>query len=346
MSPPLVRLLHRLDPETAHRLALMGCRFGLASSHEPKPDPILAQQLWGLDFRHPVGLAAGFDKSAEAAVPLLKLGFAFVEVGSVTPQPQAGNPRPRLFRLADDQAAINRMGFNNDGLEAVGRRLQAIRAKSGVIGANIGANKDSAERVGDYEVGMAALAGVCDYIAVNVSSPNTPGLRDLQAGEQLDDLLARVLVARQAAQSQVPVLLKLAPDLAEEDLAEVAAVALKRQIDGAILTNTTIAGRDRLHGPHVREPGGLSGAPLFELSTRVLADFYHLTKGRLPLIGVGGIDSVETAYAKIRAGASLVQLYTGFVYKGPGLIGEICDGLAERLRADGFGHISEAVGAG
>ncbi len=335
MQDLVTRLLHRLDPETAHRVALAGLRWGLSpGAAETEADPILRQSLWGLDFRHPVGLAAGFDKSAVAPRALAKLGFAFVEIGTVTPRPQAGNPRPRLFRLPGDRAVINRMGFNNDGHQAVRARLAALGRPSGQpsdpLGINLGANKDSADRIADYEAGMAALAGLADYVVINVSSPNTPGLRELQAADALDTLLARVLAARDGG---TPVLVKLAPDLAEADLADIAEVVLARGIDGAILTNTTIGGRDRLADPLAQETGGLSGAPLFELSTRVLAQFHRLTQGRLPLIGVGGIEDAETAYAKIRAGASLVQLYTGFLYRGPGLIAEVRDGLAQRLRA-------------
>lgn len=340
-------LLHRLDPETAHRLTVQALRLGLAPRARTPDEPILGGTVWGLPFPNPVGLAAGFDKNAEAADALLGLGFGFVEVGTVTPRPQAGNPRPRLFRLPEHGAILNRMGFNNAGLEACAARLRARRGRPGIVGANIGKNKDSADAVQDYVQGIDVLAPLADYLVINVSSPNTPGLRALQGREPLRALLARCLEARDraAAGRRVPLLVKVAPDLTEADRADIAEVALASGIDGLIVANTTLARPPGLP-PHLAEGGGgLSGRPLFAPSTALLADFYRRTGGRLPLIGVGGIASGADAYAKIRAGARLVQLYTALVYQGPRLIAEIKREIAARLRADGFASLEEAVGA-
>ncbi|MBT5898393.1 MAG: quinone-dependent dihydroorotate dehydrogenase, partial [Rhodospirillaceae bacterium] len=297
---------------------------------------------WGLDFPTPLGSAAGFDKNAEVPAQAACMGFSFVEIGSVTPLPQPGNPRPRLFRLPADGAAINRNGFNNDGLDRVARRLSHIQDRTFILGANLGANKDSADRIADYAAGMAALGPLADYIVVNVSSPNTPGLRDLQSRAALDELLGGV---RRAMLSPPPILVKIAPDFDDEALAELAASLLSLAVDGVIIANTTIGLRENLKSPHRGETGGLSGRPLFDFSTRQLAAFYRHTSGKIPLIGVGGIDSAETAYTKIRNGASLIQLYTALTYQGPGLITAINTGLAQLLRRDGFTNISDAVGA-
>ncbi len=338
------RLLRLLPPEAAHRLALRGLSLLPVRAAGRGDDPILATRVLGIDFPNPIGLAAGFDKSAEVFARLPGLGFGFVEVGSVTPRPQVGNPRPRLFRLSRDRALINRMGFNNDGLAAVAARLAARPgAERRVLGANLGKNKDSADAAADYAAGVKALAPLADYLVVNVSSPNTPGLRALQGREPLAALLAAARAARGA--ERPPLLLKLSPDLTEADKADVAAAALAGGADGLIVANTTVARPATLRDPAAREAGGLSGRPLFAPSTAVLADMYRLTGGRLPIIGVGGIGSAEDAYAKIRAGASLLQLYTAFVYQGPGLVERIKRGLAARLRADGFGRVAEAVGA-
>jgi dihydroorotate dehydrogenase len=340
------RLLRLLPPETAHRLTLR------ALAHMPPAllgkatvdDPILGTCVFGLDFPNPIGLAAGFDKNAETFAPVLRLGFGFVEIGSVTPRPQAGNPRPRLFRLAADGAVINRMGFNNDGLAAVQTRLaRRPTASRGILGANLGKNKESADAAADYTAGVRALAPLADYLVINVSSPNTPGLRALQGRAPLEALLAAVRAARGV--EKPPLLLKIAPDLTEADKQDIAEVALAGGLDGLIVSNTTIARSPSLRGVAAKEVGGLSGQPLFQPSTAVLADMYHLTGGKLPLIGVGGISSGEEAYAKVRAGASLLQLYTALVYEGPGLIRRIKSDLAARLRADGFASIAEAVGA-
>ncbi len=345
-----LRFLHLLDPEIAHRLTIRALRLGLgpraaigaAIGATSRPDPILASTHWGLNFPTPLGVAAGFDKNAEVPAQAAALGFSFVEIGSVTPRPQPGNPRPRLFRLPDDGAVINRNGFNNDGLQAVAGRLEKMGNRTFILGANLGANKDSADRIGDYAAGMAALGPLADYIVVNVSSPNTPGLRELQSRAALGSLLDGV---RQAIPKPPPILVKIAPDFDDDGLAELAEALLALAVDGVIISNTTIALREALRSPHRGETGGLSGRPLFDFSTRQLAAVYRHTKGQIPLIGVGGIDSAEAAYTKIRNGASLIQLYTALTYHGPGLVPEITAGLADRLRGDGFANVSEAVGA-
>jgi dihydroorotate dehydrogenase len=350
--PSLYRLirpaLHRLPGEAAHELTLRALEFGAsrflpgAAAREPDP-PVLAQRLWGLDFPNPVGLAAGYDKDARAAGAMHRFGFGFVEVGTVTPRPQPGNPKPRVFRLDEDQAIINRMGFNSGGLDALVGRLSR-RARSGIVGVNIGKNRDSVDAAADYAAGVRKAARVADYLVVNVSSPNTPGLRDLQAREVLGSLLRRLISAREEAGSRVPLLVKIAPDLTPEERRDIAQVALDTGIDGLIVSNTTVERPPDLVSRHAHEAGGLSGRPLLAPSTALLADMYRLTQGRLPLIGVGGIASAADAYAKIRAGASLVQLYTALVFAGPGLVGEIKNGLAALLRSDGFASIAEAVG--
>ena len=349
LFPVLGPLLRSLDPEVAHTLTLRLLEAGLVPHLCEREDPRLRQRLLGLDFPNPVGLAAGFDKNAEAVGALLGLGFGFVEAGTVTPRPQPGNPRPRCFRLPEQQAMINRFGFNNDGLDVVARRLATRRRRhrSGIVGANIGRNKDSTDAVADYVAGVYALAALADYLVINVSSPNTPGLRALQDREPLAELLAAVLAARaELCLKRTPaLLLKIAPDLTDDDLTAVAEVSLDAGIDGLIVSNTTIS-RPGLDGVAIAgESGGLSGRPLFELSTRTLADLYRLTGGRLPLIGVGGIASAEDAYAKIRAGASLVQMYTALIYQGPRLIRDIRRGLLGLLEKDGFATLTEAVGA-
>ena len=345
-------LLRWLSPELAHTITVRLLATGLAPPMDGPADPILAQRLWGIDFPNPVGMAAGFDKNAEAIDGLLALGFGSVEVGTVTPRPQPGNPKPRCFRLPEQQAMINRFGFNNEGLEAIARRLATFRhrhrRRPGAVGANIGRNKDSVDAVHDYVAGVYALAPLSDYLVINVSSPNTPGLRALQDREPLTELLSRVLEARAdlCEKKTPPLLLKIAPDLDDGDLAAVAEVSLAVGIDGLIVSNTTISRPDPVAAlPAGAETGGLSGQPLFTLSTRVLGQIYRHTSGRLPLIGVGGIASPEDAYAKIRNGASLVQLYTALVYQGPALVHKIKRELPEFLRRDGFASIAEAVGA-
>lgn len=345
LSLPVLRWL---DPEDAHRLAIQGLRF--LPPVKPRPDePKLAVRAFGLNFPNPVGMAAGFDKSAEVPDALLRLGFGFVEIGSVTPKPQAGNPRPRLFRLERDEAVINRMGFNNDGAEAALRRLAARAQHGGIIGVNVGANKDSPDRVNDYVKLIETFAPVASYFTVNVSSPNTPGLRNLQEGALLDDLLARVIDARERVRQKAgdtPVLLKIAPDLSLAQLDDVVQVARSRRVDGMIVSNTTIARPSTLReAMRAKEQGGLSGRPLFRLSTRMVAETYVRVEGAFPLVGVGGVDSGGAALTKIRAGASLIQLYSSLVYKGLGLVDEIKRDLTSTLLRTGRDSLSEIVGA-
>ena len=325
-------LLHALDPERAHDITLKALAT-LPFPAAPKDDPSLAVEAFGLRFPNPVGIAAGFDKNAVAVDGLFRLGFGFVEVGSLTPRAQEGNPRPRLFRLPADQGVINRFGFNNLGHGPALARLSA-RKGGGIVGVNVGANKDSADKAADYALGIRTFAGVASYFTLNVSSPNTPGLRDLQKKEALDDLVARAVEARDEAtrtHPRRPLLLKIAPDVSLTELDDIVAVALARGLDGMIVSNTTIGRPESLREQVVaRETGGLSGAPLFDLSTRILAETARRVEKRFPLIGVGGIDSARAAKAKLAAGATLVQLYSALVYKGPGLVWEIKRGLNEK----------------
>jgi dihydroorotate dehydrogenase len=337
---PLLRpLIFALDAERAHRLTIAALKLA-PRGKPPAPDPVLATRVAGLAFPNPVGLAAGFDKDAEVAAAMLGLGFGFVEVGTLTPRPQAGNPKPRLFRLAEDRAVINRMGFNNGGQAAARARLG--RRVPGLVGVNIGANKDSVDRIADYAEGVRAMAEVADYLTVNISSPNTPGLRALQDKGALDALLAAAIEARGAAGP--PLFLKVAPDLAPADIDDIAEVSIARGVDALIVSNTTIS-RPPLRGRFAGEAGGLSGAPLKALALERLGDFRRTTGGRLPLIAVGGIASGADAYDRVRAGASLVQLYTAFVYEGPGLARRICAELKALLVRDGFARLDEAVGS-
>ncbi|WP_306007084.1 quinone-dependent dihydroorotate dehydrogenase [Aquicoccus porphyridii] len=337
-------LLHRIDPETAHGLAIRALRAGLAPQPGNVASPRLRTTLASLSLPNPVGLAAGFDKNATALDPLARAGFGFVEVGAVTPRPQPGNPRPRLFRLTEDRAAINRFGFNNDGMEAVAPRL-AARKGTGILGLNLGANKDSPDRSEDYARVLAHCGPMIDFATVNVSSPNTEKLRDLQGAAALRDLLTRVIETRNWLKRPIPVFLKIAPDLTDAELADLATVAMDTGVDAIIATNTTLS-RDGLASRHRIETGGLSGAPLFERSTRVLARLYDLIGGDMPLVGVGGIGSAEDAYAKIRAGATAVQLYTAMIFKGLSLAGDIVRGLDALVERDGYSNVSEAVGTG
>jgi dihydroorotate dehydrogenase len=344
-----------LPAEAAHRVTIVALRSGLVPKLAGPDDPVLTTRVWGLDFANPLGVAAGFDKDAEAVDGLLAMGFGFVEVGTVTPDPQPGNPKPRVFRLPEDRAVINRLGFNSRGLApVVGRLERRLRARrAGIVGANVGMNQASRDAAADYAVGVEALAGLADYLVMNVSSPNTPGLRELQARPRLIELIQRVQAARARAAGAregggapgPPLLLKIAPDLSDDELRDMAEVALETGLDGLVVTNTTVARPKGLKGRHRREPGGLSGAPLFERSTEVLREMHRLTQGRVPLVGVGGVASGPDAYAKIRAGASLVQLYTALIYEGPGLVGRIKAELAEVVRADGFERVGDAVGA-
>jgi dihydroorotate dehydrogenase len=346
---PLIRpALRRLPREAAHELTLRALELGsggsLLSSAAQEPDlPVLAQRLWGLDFANPVGLAAGYDKDARVPDAMRRLGFGFVEVGTVTPRPQPGNPKPRVFRLDQDQAIINRLGFNSGGLDAVCDRLSR-RVRSGIVGVNLGKNRDTEDASGDYAEGILRAAGLADYLVVNVSSPNTPGLRELQHRATLAVLLHRLLDLRGETGCRVPLLVKIAPDLTSEECKDIAQVALETGIDGLIVSNTTVKRPRGLVSRYASEVGGLSGCPLFASSTALLAEVYRLTGGRLPLIGVGGIASAEDAYAKLRAGASLVQLYTALVFAGPDLVTQIKTGLASLLRRDGFTSITGAVG--
>jgi dihydroorotate dehydrogenase len=339
--------LRRLDPEEAHRLAVKALRLAPL----PRPaadDPKLQVRAFGLEFPNPVGLAAGFDKNAEVPDALLRLGFGFVEVGGVTPRPQPGNPRPRLFRLDADGAVINRLGLNSDGVEAVAQRLAARGRAGGIVGINIGANKDTVDRAADYVMAVQALAPVVSYLAVNISSPNTPGLRNLQQAIALDDLLSRVVDARERATERggrKPLLLKIAPDLALSDLDDVVGLARRHRIDGMIVSNTTVARPGSLRDVgKAMEQGGLSGKPLFALSTRMLAETYVRAEGAFPLIGVGGIDSGAAAFAKIKAGASLLQLYSALVFRGVGLVSQIKRELIDFLRVGRFDSLEQAVG--
>lgn len=338
-------LLRALDPEIAHALALNGLKLAPLPRIAPD-DEKLRVQAFGLTFPNPVGLAAGFDKNAEVTDPLLRLGFGFVEAGGVTPEAQPGNPRPRLFRLDSDEAVINRFGFNSEGAAAVARRL-AARGASGIVGINIGANKDTADRALDYVACVAALAPYVDFLTVNVSSPNTPGLRTLQQASALDDLLARVIEARERAavgSKPRPLLLKIAPDLTLTDLDDVVGIARRHRIDGMIVGNTTLSRPNLRDATKGKEQGGLSGRPLFALSTRMLAETYVRAEGAFPLIGVGGIDSGAAAFAKIKAGASLIQLYSGLIFRGVGLIAAIKKDLLDFMRVGRLESLADAVG--
>ncbi|WP_370338366.1 quinone-dependent dihydroorotate dehydrogenase [Parvularcula marina] len=335
------RAFHAFDPETAHNLTIRALKAGVGPRRKGDLFPALETKVAGLTFPNPLGLAAGFDKNAVVPDACLNMGFGFVEVGAVTPRPQAGNDKPRVFRLSRDQAVINRYGFNNDGLEAIAARLSA-RSGRGIVGINLGANKDSTDRVGDYVTCAARLAPLVSFCTVNVSSPNTPGLRALQEKDVLMSLLNNV---RMAMTGNAKLFLKIAPDLGDEDRADLVELAKAAPIDALVISNTTIGERDRLaHDPD--QKGGLSGRPLFPLSTARLKEFAGALDGAVPLIGVGGISGAQDAYEKILGGASLVQIYTALVYKGPDLVIDILEGLSERLSADGFQDVADAVGKG
>jgi dihydroorotate dehydrogenase len=345
---PLIRpLLRALPVETAHRLTLsaLSLGFGGLVAGPPAPDPpSLRQTLWGREFPNPLGVAAGFDKDAQVPDALLRLGCGFAETGTVTPRPQPGNPKPRIFRLYEDAAVINRMGFNSAGLEPTLGRLRA-RPRQGVVGVNLGKNRDSEDAAADYLDGVRRVGALADYFMVNVSSPNTPGLRDLQRREILEDLLRRLVAARNEVALGTPLLVKIAPDLSAQERMDIAVAAAASGIDGIAVANTTVMRPAGLKSSMAGEQGGLSGKPLFAPSTALLADIYRMTGGAIPLIGIGGIAGADDAYAKIRAGASLVQLYTALVFEGPALISRIKRGLAEFLRRDGYASIGAAVGA-
>jgi dihydroorotate dehydrogenase len=335
------KILFSLDPETAHGLSIAALRCGLPVGVPAPRDSRLKTRLCGIDFPNPLGMAAGFDKNAEVPDALLGLGFGFAEVGTVTPLPQAGNPKPRIFRLIEDEAVINRLGFNNEGHGAAERRLVARRGRAGVVGVNIGANKDSTDRIGDYELGVRRFAPYASYLTVNISSPNTPGLRNMQAREQLGELLARVMAARAQASAHKPIFLKIAPDLAEAELEDIAAEVTEKQIDGVIVSNTTLARQGLRSAGLSGEAGGLSGKPLFERSTIVLAKMRKLLGPDMAIIGVGGVNSAETALEKIRAGADLVQLYTGMIYAGPALPARIVAGMVDFVGKEGLPSIRD-----
>ncbi len=339
------RSLFVFDPEIAHNLSITALKTGISPVCPPKPDPRLAQRVAGIRFENPIGLAAGYDKNAEVPDALLKIGFGFTEVGTLTPKPQAGNDKPRLFRLVEDRAVINRFGFNNQGHDVVFDRLKARAGARGIVGVNIGANKDSADRIADYVLGIHRFYSVATYFTVNISSPNTPGLRDLQARESLAALLSAVLAARDEeairAGKRLPVFLKIAPDLTEEGLDDVAAEALAHDLDGLIVSNTTLSREGLKDQAQAKQAGGMSGAPLFSRSTAVLARMRKRVGLDLPIIGVGGVGSAENALEKIRAGADLVQVYSCMVYEGPALPGDINRGLSKLLERDGVASIRD-----
>lgn len=340
-------ILFSFDAEKAHNLSIRALKNGLLPRVENAIDPILETKVFGLQFPNPIGLAAGYDKNGEVLSALSGLGFGFLEAGSVTPRPQPGNPKPRMFRLTEDEGVINRLGFNNKGLDAAARNFDK-RPASLIVGANLGANKDSIDRIADYVTGMEKLASRASYITVNISSPNTPGLRALQGRAELEDLLGRICEKRRQMTDEgtrrFPILLKIAPDLTDADKADIAAAVIDHQIDGLIISNTTITRPESLRNPQKKETGGLSGQPLKNIALAVLMDMYQATEGKVPIVGVGGIQSAEDAYARIRAGASLVQLYSAMVYKGPYVAADIAKGLAKLLRQDGFSSVNDAVG--
>ena len=342
----LLRPVFTLDPETGHSLALRALMKSPLSGPRTGGAEGLSVRVAGLDFPNPVGVAAGFDKDAQVPDKLLGLGFGFTEVGSITPLPQSGNPKPRLFRLTEDEAVINRMGFNNQGAEKALARLAARSGEPGIVGINIGANKDSDDRIGDYAKMARLMTPYASYLAVNVSSPNTPGLRALQDESALSELIDGVIEARNHASPDdpPPIFLKVAPDLEPEDIDTIARIAIEKQLGALIVSNTTVA-RPVLKSRHAGESGGLSGAPLREMALERLRDFRKATGGALPLIGVGGIASAQHAWERIRAGASLVQLYSAMVFRGPGLGGEIAQGLERLMKRDGFSSIAEAIGS-
>ena len=339
-------LLQALDPERAHDLAVKSLELGLYPRASGPDDPRLAQELWGLRFANPIGMAAGFDKDGRVPRQLLAMGFGFVEVGTLTPLPQDGNPKPRVFRSGQDRAIINCLGFNNEGHRAALARFKD--RPSGIVGINLGAGRDSQDRVADYALGIERFAAIASYFTINISSPNTPGLRGLQGPDALDALLTRVQAARKASvphgRQPAPLLVKLAPDIADNALPELVTTLLAHRVDGLIVSNTSLARNNVTDVAFARETGGLSGRPLFVRSTRMLAKIFLLTGGDLPLVGVGGIDSGKTALAKIEAGASLVQLYTGFVFEGPPLIGRIKRALLDTMQPEGFKRLAALTG--
>lgn len=345
----LLPVLRLLPPEAAHRATIRALAWGLGPTDKTPDDPVLATSVWGLDFRNPVGLSAGFDKGAEVPDAMLAAGFGFVEAGTVTPLPQPGNPKPRMFRLSEDNAAINRLGFNGQGLAPYVRRVARRGRGLGPFGANIGKNKVTEDGAADYEIGIEAVAPYADYLVANISSPNTPGLRAMQGREILADMIGRVLQARARAvpdaEKRPPLIVKIAPDLDDGDRADIAAVIMDTGVDGMTVANTTVQRPSDMTDPQTAEAGGLSGAPLFPIALEIVGDMYRRTGGSVPIIGCGGIASGADAYAMIRAGASIVQLYTALVFHGPALIPRIKQELTVLLKRDGFAHVADAVGA-
>lgn len=338
------------DAETAHRLGVLAAKYNIVPRKQKTPDsPILSSVVFGREFSNPVGLAAGFDKDGEGVRGLTKIGFGFIEIGSVTPEPQPGNPKPRVFRLKEDKAVINRYGFNSEGHEAVYNRLKdrVTEQDNCLLGINLGKNKSSTDPISDYTQGVEKFSRLADYLVVNISSPNTPGLRDLQGKQKLQNLLDKVIERRDEMEVRKPLLVKIAPDLTDRDKEDIAAVVTSRKgyVNGLIISNTTVRRPPSLKNPSKTEEGGLSGPPVRDMSTKTIADMYRLTNGSIPIIGVGGVSSGQEAYKKIRSGASLVQLYTALVYEGPPVVKKIKRELEELLRRDGFKSISEAVGA-
>ena len=339
--------LFNLDPETAHDLAIKSLKFNPFPSQmfEVEDEQMLNIELLGKNFPNPIGLAAGFDKSAEAYNPLLKLGFGFVEVGTVTPLKQYGNSKPRIFRLEDDEALINRLGFNNDGMETIKNRIK-LESKRGILGVNIGPNKDTKDQKNDFCLGLKNFFDIADYITVNISSPNTEGLRDFHNQEKLENLLSSLNKIKKDNKTNIPLLLKVSPDIRDDDISEIAGIAMKNDISAIILTNTTDGNKDKLVSENKKEKGGLSGRPLQQLSTNLIKNFYKQLNDKIPIIGVGGVDSGKSAYQKIVAGASLIQLYTGFVYRGPSTAKDIKKELIQILKTEGIKNIKDAVGKG
>ena len=339
--------LFNLDPETAHDLAIKSLKFNPLprSMFEVEDEQMLKVEVLGKNFPNPIGLAAGFDKSAEAYDSLLRLGFGFVEVGTVTPLKQLGNPKPRIFRLEDDRALINRLGFNNDGIEIIKKRIKST-GKTGILGVNIGPNKDTQDQLNDFCIGLKNFIDIADYITVNISSPNTEGLRDFHDQAKLNDLLAALNKIKKDKKTDIPLLLKISPDIHENHISEIVDVILKNSISAIVLTNTTNSNKDNLKDKAKNESGGLSGEPLQQISTNMIKKFYKLLNGKIPIIGVGGVNSGKSAYEKIIAGASLLQLYTGFVYRGPSTAKEIKKELIQILKDEGIKNIKDVVGKG
>tara|TARA_B100000315_G_scaffold246241_1_gene273307 strand:+ start:738 stop:1784 length:1047 start_codon:yes stop_codon:yes gene_type:complete len=339
--------LFRLDPESAHDLAIKSLKFNFLPNKmfEVDDEQMLNIELLGKNFSNPIGLAAGFDKSAEAYNPLLNLGFGFVEIGTVTPLKQFGNPKPRIFRLEDDGALINRLGFNNDGMEVIKNRIKS-EGKKGILGINIGPNKDTKDQKNDFCLGLKNFFDIADYITVNISSPNTEGLRDFHNQEKLQDLLFALNKIKKDNKTNVPLLLKISPDIRDDHISEIASLAAKNNISAIILTNTTSGNRDNLVSKSKKEEGGLSGEPIQQLSTNMIKKFYKQLNGKISIIGVGGVNSGKSAYEKIMAGASLLQLYTGFVYRGPSIAKDIKKELIQILKSEGINNIKDAIGKG